>query len=321
MIKQNQIEQAAYQIMAKAAIDIPEDYRRGIENMAKWEEGELSCFVLQTMMDNWDAASEDRRPMCADTGLPRFYVKIGNEAKLESGFVGLEAALRSATARATQDIPLRPNRVHPLWRTDHNNNVGINAPEIDWSFEPEADWIDITTVHKGGLFGTDYRMLFPGDGIDGIKRFFLDTLIAFGKRGLACQPAIVGVGLGGSKDTTMVLGKQAACLRVVGNRNPDPKVAELELELKKLGNSIGMGAMGFVGTSMVADCHIEVGYTHTGGMPMSVHTFCLSSRRATVRISARGKTEYRGDPQWFTPYMRRESIEWPEKKYSSKQSG
>jgi L(+)-tartrate dehydratase alpha subunit len=269
------------------------------------------------MMDNWDAASEDRRPMCADTGLPRYYVKVGNDARLEGGFIGLERALRSATARATHDIPLRPNRVHPLWRTDNNNNVGINAPEIDWSFEPEVDWIDITAVHKGGLFGTDYRMLFPGDGIDGIKRFFLDTLIAFGKRGLACQPAIVGIGLGGSKDTTMVLGKQAACLRVVGDRNPDPKVAELELELKKLGNSIGMGAMGFVGTSMVADCHIEVGYTHTGGMPMSVHTFCLSSRRASVRIHADGKTEFRGDPQWFTPYMRRETVEWPVNKKTS----
>ena len=84
MIKQNQIEQAAYQIMAKAAIDIPEDYRRGIENMAKWEEGELSCFVLHTMMDNWDAASEDRRPMCAYTGWTGFFVIIGNEAKLDS---------------------------------------------------------------------------------------------------------------------------------------------------------------------------------------------------------------------------------------------
>jgi L(+)-tartrate dehydratase alpha subunit len=156
-------------------------------------------------------------------------------------------------------------------------------------------------------------MLFPGDGIDGIKRFFLDTLIAFGKRGLACQPAIVGVGIGGSKDTTMVLGKQAACLRVVGDAHPDPKIAELELELKKLGNSIGMGAMGFVGNSMVADCHIEVGFTHTGGMPVSVHTFCLSSRRATVRIHADGKTEFRSDPRWFTPYMRRETVEWPAK--------
>ena len=207
-------------------------------------------------------------------------------------------------------MPLRPNRVHPLWRTDHNNNVGINAPEIEYAFHPDADWIDLTTVHKGGLFGSDYRMLFPGDGIEGIKRFYLDTLIGFGKRGLACQPAIVGVGLGGSKDTSVVLGKQASCLRVVGSRNPDPKIAALEDELKELGNSIGMGAMGFMGSSMVIDCHIEVGYCHTGGMPMSVHMFCLSSRRSTARLYPDGRVEFRTDPEWFTDYSRRSTVEW-----------
>ncbi len=310
MIANASIEEAALNIMGNAAIDIPKDYREAIVGMADTETGDLSCFVLNAMIDNYAAASEDRRPMCADTGLPRYYVKVGNEASVEGGFIALERALRSATARATHDIPLRPNRVHPLWRTDLNNNVGINAPEIDWSFEPDADWVDITTVHKGGLFGTDYRMLFPGDGIDGIKRFLLDSLIAFGKRGLACQPAIVGVGLGGSKDTCMVLGKQAACLRIVGDRHSDPGIAELELELKDLGNSIGMGPMGFVGSSMVADLHVEAGYTHTGGMPMSVHSFCLSSRRATVRVHADGSHEYRTDPKWFSDYSRRETVEW-----------
>ena len=310
MIGTDRIEKAAFDIMCKAAIDIPQDYLTGIKGMIDLEKGDLSAFVLQSMVENWEAATEDRRPMCADTGLPRYYVKVGDKAKLPDGFVALERALRSATARATTDVPLRPNRVHPLWRNDHNNNVGLNAPEVEWSFEPEVDWIDITTVHKGGLFGSDYRMLFPGDGIDGIKRFFLDTLIAFGKRGLACQPAIVGVGVGGSKDTCMQLGKQAACLRVVGEANPDPKIAALEAELKALGNSIGMGPMGFVGSSMVVDCHIEAGFTHTGGMPVSVHTFCLSSRRATARIHADGSIEYRTDPRWFTPYMRRETIGW-----------
>jgi L(+)-tartrate dehydratase alpha subunit len=311
MIPNANIEQAAYDIMFKAAIDIPQDYASGVKAMIDLEKGGLSAFVLQSMVENWEVATEDRRPMCADTGLPRYYVKVGNDTSIEGGPVGIERALRSATARATQDVPLRPNRVHPLWRTEHGNNVGINSPEIEWSFEPDADWIDITTVHKGGLFGTDYRMLFPGDGIDGIRRFLIDTLLSFGKRGLACQPAIVGVGLGGSKDICMVLGKQAACLRVVGDRNPDPKIAELELELKEIGNNIGMGAMGFIGNSMVVDCHIEVGHTHTGGMPMSVHTFCLSSRRATARLHADGSVEFRTDPKWFTPYMRRETVEWP----------
>jgi L(+)-tartrate dehydratase alpha subunit len=310
VIKLAVLQKTAEDLMAKAAIEIPEDYLEGLRQCANSEKGDLSAFVIRAMLENYEAAKEDRRAMCGDTGVPRWYVKIGNEARIEGGPVALEAALRRATANATEDVPLRPNRVHPLWRTDYNNNCGIGAPEIEYSFHPDADWIDVTTVHKGGLFGSDYRMLFPADGIEGIKRFYLDSLIAFGRRGLACQPAIVGVGLGGSKDICMVLGKQASCLRTVGSHNPDPKIAALEDELKELGNNIGMGAMGFMGSSMVVGCNIEVGFCHTGGMPMSVHMFCLSSRRACARIHADGRVEFRTDPMWFTDYMRRPGVEW-----------
>jgi L(+)-tartrate dehydratase alpha subunit len=261
------------------------------------------------MLGNWEIATADRRPMCADTGLPRYYVRLGNEAAVEGGLVALERALRKATAEATQAIPLRPNRVHPLTREDRNDNVGLHAPEVTFAVEPHADWIDVTTVHKGGLFGSDYRMLFPGDGMAGIKRFFVDTLIESGKRGLACQPAIVGVGIGGSKDTCVRLGKEAACLRLVGSRNPDPAAAALEDELTALGNYIGIGAMGFAGTSMVVATHVELAYTHTGGMPVGIHQFCLSSRRATARIGPDGRVEFRSDPGWFTDYYRRAGIE------------
>jgi len=247
--------------------------------------------------------------MCADTGLPRYYVKLGNEAQVEGGLVALEMALRRATADATASIPLRPNRVHPLTREDQNNNVGYHAPEVTYSIEPGGDWVDVTTVHKGGLFGTDWRMLFPGDGLPGIKRFFVDTLIESGKRGLACQPAIVGVGIGGSKDTCMRLGKEAACLRAVGSRSPDPAASALEEELTALGNHIGLGAMGFAGTSMVVATHVELAHTHTGGMPVAIHQFCLSSRRSTARVFPSGTVEFRTDPQWFTDYYRRQGIE------------
>ena len=308
MIAAQAIEEAGLELMRRAAIDIPDDFRTGIVELLASEKNELSRFVLEAQIENWQAASEDRRAMCADTGLPRFFVKLGNEASIEGGFVALERALRRATAEATATVPLRPNRVHPLSRADSNNNVGIRAPEIDYSFEPGGDWVDITAVHKGGLFGSDYRMLFPGDGRDGIKRFFLDVMVQFGRRGLACQPAIVGLGIGGSKDICMTLGKQAACLRQVGDRNPDPEVAAFEDELKDLGNSIGLGPMGFAGSSAVVDCQIEVAHTHTGGMPVSVHSFCLSSRRAVARLSPAG-IEYRGDPRWFTDYFRREGVE------------
>ena len=271
MIPIDLIQSTAEVLMDKAAIEIPQDYLDGLKATAAVEDGDLSSFVLQAMLENYEAAKEDRRAMCGDTGCPRWYVKMGNDASgRRRTSIALEAALRRATAAATNGVPLRPNRVHPLWRTDHDNNVGIGAPEIEYGFEPaapgedRADWIDLITVHKGGLFGTDYRMLFPSDGIEGIKRFYLDSLVAFGKRGLACQPAIIGIGLGGSKDTCMVLGKRAACLRVGRLRRTATRGSpQLEAEFKELGNSIGMGAMGFVGKSMVVDCHMSRSATAT----------------------------------------------------------
>jgi L(+)-tartrate dehydratase alpha subunit len=302
------VEDTARELTARAAIDIPPDFREGIRRARDTETSRLARFVLTEMLANWELATRERRPMCADTGLPRYYVRVGNEALVEGGFVALERALRAATAEATTTIPLRPNRVHPLSRIDHNNNVGMHAPEVTYAFEPDRDFIDLTTVHKGGLFGSDYRMLFPADGIPGLQRFFVDTLVQFGRRGLACQPAIVGLGIGGAKDTCVRLGKEAACLRVVGSRNPDPALARLEDELTALGNHVGIGAMGFAGSALVVATHVEVASSHTGGMPVAIHTFCLSSRRATARLHPDGQVEFRTDPAWFTDYYRREGL-------------
>ena len=102
MITIENIERAAYEITSRAAIEIPQDYRDGLRGLLDGEEAELSRFVLEAMLDNYEAAEQDRRAMCADTGVPRFFVKAGNEAAVEGGFVALEAALRRALARATQ---------------------------------------------------------------------------------------------------------------------------------------------------------------------------------------------------------------------------
>ena len=271
--------------MAKAAIEIPDDYLAGLRRCADTEKGDLSAFVIQAMLENYEAAKEDRRAMCGDTGVPRWYVKFGNEARIEGGPVGA----RGGAAPRDRERHPRACRCAPTAciRSGAPTTTTMSASTRRRSNTPSTPTPTGSTsppCTRAGCSAPTTAMLFPGDGIDGIKRFYLDTLIAFGKRGLACQPAIVGVGLGGSKDICMVLGKQASCLRVVGSRNPDPKIAALEDELKELGNNIGMGAMGFMGSSMVVDCHIEVGYCHTGGMPMWVHMFCLSSRRATARV-------------------------------------
>ncbi len=308
MIHKDTILTAARELNVSAAIDIPRDVQQRIEQLEGKETNRFSKYVLDKILENYDASTTDRRPMCADTGLPRYYVKIGNDALIEGGMVALEKALRQATADTTASIPLRPNRVHPFSRKDNNNNVGLHAPTVDYSFEPDENWMDITVVHKGGLFGGEYRMLFPADGIPGLKRFFLDSLAEFLRRGMSCQPAVIGIGVGGTKDVCVRLSKEAACLRVVGDRNPDPEIAKLEEELIDLGNEAGFGPMGFPGNSAVLDIHIEAAHAHTGGMPVGIQQFCYAQRRKTARISSDNSVQYREDPKWFTPYYRRDTI-------------
>jgi L(+)-tartrate dehydratase alpha subunit len=307
-ISYKKLEEVAYELNRRAAIAVPLDAREAFQKAAERETHPDAKRALLAVINNADVAVGQQSSMCGDTGLPRFYVKSGNDVQLEGGFVSLEKALRAATARATKDVPLRSNRVHPLTRRNPGNNVGVMAPNIDYRFEPEGDWIDMTAVHKGGLFGSDYRMLFPGDGIPGIKRFFVDTLVSFGHRGLSCPPVIMGVGIGGAKDQCVTLGKEASCLRIVGDRHPDPLVAKLELELLELGNRTMIGIMGFKSDTPVLDVHCEIAYAHTGGLPIGISELCHAVRRATARIYNDGRVEYREDPQWFTPYYRREGV-------------
>ena len=227
------IRSAALSLMDKAAIEIPEDYLDGLKQAAEIEDGDLSSFVLQAMLENYEAAKEDRRAMCGDTGCPRWYVKMGNEAQIEGGPAALEEALRRATADATNGVPLRPNRVHPTLApptttttsasTRRKSNMLSNLKAIG-----SISRLSIRAAFSAPTTACCFRLC-----VEGIKRFYLDSLIAFGKRGLACQPAIIGIGLGGSKDTCMVLGKRAACLRTVGDRNPDPKIADLEVGVQE----------------------------------------------------------------------------------------
>jgi len=303
------LDEVAFELNRRAAVAVPIDAKLAHRQAAERETNPLARYVLDKLVDNADLAVLEQRPVCGDTGLPRYYVKLGNAAELAGGLVMLERSLREAVARATQDVRLRSNRVHPLTRRNPGNNVGVFAPNIDYRVEPEGDWIDITAVHKGGLFGSDYRMLFPGDGVDGIKRFVLDTIASFHRRGLACPPAIVGVGIGGTKDQCFTLSKEACQLRVVGDRHPDPVVAALEDELLELCTRTNMGVMGLKSDTPVVEVHCEIAYTHTGGTPVAVSELCTAVRRATARVFNDGRVEYRDDPAWFTAYMRREGVD------------
>ena len=292
------VEDTARELMARAAIDIPEDYREGVRLARDREGNRLARFVLEQMLGNWEIATAERRPMCADTGLPRYYVRLGNEAVRRGRVRGAGAGAAAGDGgRDGGDPAAAQSGASAHAGGSRTTTSAMHAPEVTYAVEPGADWIDVTTVHKGGLFGSDYRMLFPGDGIgrhQALLRRHADRVAA--SAASPASPPSWASASAGAKDTCVRLGKEAACLRTVGSRNPDPAAAELEEELTALGNYIGIGAMGFAGTSMVVATHVELAYTHTGGMPIGIHQFCLSSRRATARIHPDGRVEFRERP-------------------------
>jgi len=308
-IKESWIEEAAYEAHRLAATTHPADIRLALNRAFQRETKELPKFVMKSILENSSVAEEDQRPICADVGVLRFFVVVGNEAVIEGGFVALESALRRATVRVTHDLALRSNRVHPISRWNPGNNLGVFSPNVDYRFEPDADWIELIAVHKGGAFGSDFRMMVDGDGINGVKKGVVDAIAEFGRRGLTCPPVTIGVGIGGTKDQAFAIAKQAAVLRPIGDRHPEPAIADLEDELFDLANSFGLGAMGYPGTGGYAlDVHVEIAYTHSALTPLGVHQLCQAARRGVVRIHTDGASETRALPSWFSAYSRRTGV-------------
>src|SRR5947207_4108831 len=162
-VQVNRLEEAAVELNRRAAVATPLDARRVDKAAADRETNKLARYVLNSIVDNSELAMLEDRPMCGDTGVPRYYVKAGNDVQIEGGFAALEHALRRGLARATQDVKLRSNRVHPLTRRNPRNNVGVFAPNIDYRFEPEGDWIDIPRCTRAAcsaaIIGCCFRVM------------------------------------------------------------------------------------------------------------------------------------------------------------------
>ena len=245
--------------------------------------------VLQTIIRNVEVADEEKNLVCQDTGIAVYYRRVGEHFPLHPARI--YEALYDGTERATIEHPLRSNTVHTLTRENTGQNVGHRVPIVHWDFVSDWDGLDVKCVPKGsGSENMSFlKMCVPADGVAGIKRFVLDSIVGAG--GKPCPPGIVGVGIGGSADYAMHLAKEAIA-RPVGTRNPDPEVAKLEDELYELLNETGIGPMGLGGDVTVLQCHVEHADTHMTLNPVAVNYQCWAARRATAHIAADGAVDY-----------------------------
>jgi len=281
------VEKVAVKLLRFAVTELPQDVKEALRKAYRGEESDTGKTQLETILSNIELAEKTETPICQDTGTINFYVKAGARAKRLGK---IEEALRKATKRSTEEVPLRPNAIDPFTQKNTGNNLGRFVPYIHWEIVP-GDSLEITAMPKGG--GSEnvsaLGMLEPSEGVKGLKRFVVDAIIRAG--GKPCPPTIVGVGVGGGADIAMKLAK-AASLKPIGEPNPDSNIAEIERKLYEAANMTGIGPMGLGGKFTVLDVKIEWAHRHPSSYPVAVAFQCWAARRASARINSDGTVEY-----------------------------
>jgi fumarate hydratase subunit alpha len=279
------VEDTAVELLRIAATELPGEYLIEIKEKMNKTKGSVGKSQLKNILDDASIAREESLPMCQDTGIVAFILKVGDCFPIRSH---LKKVLLRATERATQEVPLRPNAVD-MFQGNTGNNIGINdhVPIIYWELV-EGDDLEIIAMPKGGGSSNiaAHKMLKPGLGFKGVKEFVIESVANAGS--LGCPPYFIGVGIGGGEDLCMKLAKEAL-LKPFKKRSSDSKVAEMEEELLNNLNKLGIGAMGLGEGPSVLDLHIEMAARHPASLPVGVVFSCWALRHAQAKITKDGK--------------------------------
>jgi fumarate hydratase subunit alpha len=288
-ISDKTIERVAYELILKAAITLPTDIKKALQEAYERETSENSKAQIKTILENISIAEKHKLPVCQDTGVPLFYIRLGPAVRVEGD---IRKAVSEATRKATKEIPLRENVIHPLTGENSGTNTGWGMPYVHFEIEPELDYLEITFIPKG--YGSEAKttLVYIATSepvVEGIEKCVLDNVrFAMGE---PCPPYIVGIGLGGTADIATWLSKKAY-LRPLGTHHPDPNVAALESRLLDAINKTGIGAMAMGGDTTALAVQIEICGTHSAAVPVALSFQCWAARQSTARIYDDSRTEY-----------------------------
>ncbi|WP_457548789.1 fumarate hydratase [Archaeoglobus sp.] len=262
------VVETVVELFRKAETELSEDVLKAIKYAYENEESEIARMNLKNIIENVEYAKSRKVPMCQDTGLPIVFVELGRELCLD---FDLKSAIVEGVKKATAEIPLRPNAVHPITRENPGNNVGVHMPIVDIDLA-EGDELKIAVLPKGA--GSEncsaLKMMLPHD-VDRIKMFVVDVVKnAMGK---PCPPIFIGLGIGSTFDGAAKLAKKALLRDVT-------KMNDFEIEILEAVNELGIGAMGMGGKFTALAVLSEIGYCHTASLPVAVNIQCWANRRA-----------------------------------------
>jgi fumarate hydratase subunit alpha len=271
-INVKRVTKAVRKLFIEANTVLGEDVIEALHQAQSREESETGRQVLQKIIENADIACRKKMPICQDTGLAVIFVELGQDVHITGG--PLHAAIEEGVRQAYNEGYLRKSVCDPLSR----KNTTDNLPAIIHVDIVSGDRLKIIAMPKGG--GSENvsaaKMLTPAAGIDGIKKFVMDTMAAAGAN--PCPPVIVGVGIGGSLEQSCVMAKKAL-LRPVGEANRiDERVEQIERELYQSINNLGIGPAGLGGRVTALAVNVEMMPCHIASLPVAVNIQCHVAR-------------------------------------------
>ena len=276
------------ELIRRASTELPADVVAAIEEGRDAEDNQgLASIALGTILNNIELARESSAPICQDTGTPVVWIHhpVGMSTReLKADF---ETAVREATARRF----LRPNAVDTLTGSNTGDGAGRGIPFIHFE-EWDEPGIEVQMILKGGgseNVGAQYKLpdtgLGAGRDLDGVRRAVLDAV--FQAQGKGCAPGVLGVCVGGDRVSAFEKSKHQL-LRPLKDTNPVPELAELEERLLREGNELGIGPMGFGGTTTLLAVKIGVLDRVPACYFVTISYMCWADRRAAVSIDEGG---------------------------------
>ncbi|MGG4383106.1 fumarate hydratase [Priestia megaterium] len=277
-ISVEQIRNAVAVLCWEACYKLPEDIVEGFHKARETEQSLLGQSILDQLIENAQLAAKEDRPYCHDTGLTVVFAEVGQEVYIEGG--DFEAAIHEGIRKGYKEGYLRNSIVgDPLLRKNTNDNT----PGVIHTKIVSGDQIKLTVLPKGG--GSEnmsaMKFLLPGEGVEGVKNFVLDTIEAAGGR--ACPPIVVGVGIGGNFDKVTEIAKEAI-LREIGDHHHEEHIAQLEKELIEDINKTGIGPQGLGGTNTALWVAVETYGCHITALPVAVNIQCHAARKKSCVI-------------------------------------
>jgi len=243
------------------------------------EESPVAKEVLAQIIKNAAIAGKEQIALCQDCGTAVVFLELGQEAHIVDG--DLVAAVNEGVRQAYKSGFLRKSIVKQPFSA--RVNTGDNTPAIIYTDVVPGDRLRIIVMPKGGGAENMSRlvMLTPAAGRQGIIDNVIKAVDEAGSN--PCPPVIIGMGIGGTAEKTMMLAKKAL-LRKIGEHNPDVEIAELEKELLQKVNGLGIGPMGYGGRTTALAVNVEVFPSHLASMPLAINFSCHSSRHKETVI-------------------------------------